>query len=92
MSCPLRCSLQEASADTLEPLEAKHPEAVRRADRASGEIQRGKHESWALGTWHSGLALAVFPEIWGWFPAPTWWLTTICSSSSRKSDVFFRPL
>ena len=32
---------------------------------------------------------AALAGIWVQFPAPTWWLTTICNSSSRRPDTFF---
>lgn len=34
------------------------------------------------GRWR---ALAVLPEVWVWFPAPSGWLKTICNSSPRGS-------
>lgn len=31
--------------------------------------------------------LAAFAKTWDKFPAPTWWLKTVCNSSSRISDA-----
>jgi len=36
-------------------------------------------------------ALLVLVEDQDLAPRTTWWLTIICNSSSRGSDVFFRP-
>ena len=34
----------------------------------------------------------LLDRTWVQFPAPTWWLTAICSSSSRRSNALFWPL
>lgn len=37
----------------------------------------------------NGPALAALPEELGSIPAPTWWLTTTCHSSSTGPDALF---
>lgn len=34
----------------------------------------------------------LLPRTQIWFPAHSWWLVTICNSSSRRSDTFLRTL
>ena len=45
-----------------------------------------------LKRWFSGEALAALAEDPGSIPSFVWWLTTICKSSFRESDVLFWPL
>lgn len=37
-------------------------------------------------------ALAALTEDSGLFPAPTWWITSVCNSSSTESRTFVWPL
>lgn len=53
-----------------------------RAFLARGEKQT-RAERW-LGSWEY---LLLLPRTWNRFPAPTWWLTTICNSSFREAGL-----
>lgn len=33
------------------------------------------------------VTLVTLAESWAWFPAPTWCLTSICSSNSKESNA-----
>jgi hypothetical protein len=52
-------------------------------------LRGGTAPSPAGGVTQQLRALATLWKSQVWFSAPTWWLTILCNSDSRESDILF---